>query len=507
MKSRPVAVTPPTRPITRHRRFVCGLLGVAVLVSACSSRTATKTGRPANNAAAAVATSATPVGMISHHGRWLIDGAGRVIIVHGVNMVEKSAPYYPAAAGFGADDAAWISQHGFNVVRLGVLATGLMPQPGRIDPTYLARLAATVAQLARDHIFVLLDFHQDGWGPAVGDDGFPPWMTLTGTATNSHTTFPLYYITNPAIQQSFQSFWDNAAGPGGTRLQDQFAAMIRAVAARFATNPAVIGYDVFNEPWPGTTWSACLNDAAGCPTLDHGELDPFYAGTSRALRAVDRNHLLFVEPFVLFNYGQSTTSVSLPGADPSAGLSFHLYTLDVAHEPKVLANALGWSRATTGALMNTEWGATSDPATITREAGELDHAMIPWIFWSYDELVPNLRRAPGSGAFPTAAADALARAYPSVVAGTPAEFAFDAATRTLAFSWSTNRPGGGGYPTGTVTAFEVPATAYPDGYSIVAAGARVTSEPCAPIATVAALAGVKRASVRISPAGGCTPGN
>src|SRR5262249_49400065 len=206
------------------------------------------------------------------------------------------------------------------------------------------------------------------------DDGFPPWMTVTGTAVNSHTTFPLYYVTNPAIQQAFQSLWDNAAGPGGTRLQDRFGAMLRALGSRFAANPAVLGYDVFNEPWPGTTWSPCLNEANGCPALDRSELDPFYASASRALRTVDRNHLLFVEPFVLFNYGQSTTHLALPGHDPAAGLSFHVYTLDTAHEPKVIENAEAWSRTTTGALISTEWGATTDSATITREAGELDSA-------------------------------------------------------------------------------------------------------------------------------------
>jgi endoglycosylceramidase len=426
-------------------------------------------------------------------------------MLHGVNMVEKSPPYYPAAAGFGADDAAWIEQHGFNVVRLGVLATGLMPEPGRIDTAYLDHLASTVDLLARHHIYVLFDFHQDGWGPSIGDDGFPPWMTLTGKAVNSHTTFPLYYVTNPAIQQAFQSFWDNIAGPGGTLLQEHFAAMLRALGSRFASNTDVLGYDVFNEPWPGTTWNACLNHPNGCPTLDRRELGTFYSAMTRALRTVDRTHLLFVEPFVLFNFGQSPTHIALPGDDAASGLSFHVYALDTAHEPTVIANAEAWSRTTKGALLSTEWGATTDPATITRQAGELDTALVPWIFWSYDAVVSDLKRPPDAGTYPAGAAVALARPYPSVVAGTPTASSFDTQTRTFEFTWSTTPPGGKGVPAGSVTAFETPASAYPSGYAVFVKGARVTSTPCAPVVTVAAQPNVTRASVRITPARGCSP--
>jgi endoglycosylceramidase len=424
-------------------------------------------------------------------------------MLHGVNMVEKSPPYYPSAAGFGEDDATWIEHHGFNVVRLGVLPTGLMPQPGRIDTAYLEHLAATVDVLARHHVYVLFDFHQDGWGPSIGDDGFPSWMTLTRGAVNSHTTFPLYYATNPAIQQAFQSFWDDAAGPRGTHLQDRFGAMLRALGSRFATDPNVLGYDVFNEPWPGTTWSGCVNDPNGCPALERRELDTFYAAMSRALRTVDRKHLLFVEPFVLFNFGESKTHLALPGRDPASGLSFHVYALDTAHEPKVIANAEAWSRTTTGALLSTEWGATTDAGTITRQAGELDEALVPWIFWSYDAVVSDLSRPPGVGSFPAAAATALARPYPSIIAGTPTASTFDAVTRTLTFSWSTTRPAGGRAPSGTVTAFEVPAAAYPRGYAVFVKGAVLTSKPCAAHLTVAVQPDVTSASVRITPGRGC----
>ena len=62
--------------------------------------------------------SAGPTAPLSHSGRWITDAKGRVVILHGVNMVYKRPPYYPAAAGFGADDAAFLQRNGFNAVRL-----------------------------------------------------------------------------------------------------------------------------------------------------------------------------------------------------------------------------------------------------------------------------------------------------------------------------------------------------------------------------------------------------
>ena len=42
-----------------------------------------------------------PVPPLSSVGRWLVDGTGRVVLLHGVNDVNKQAPFYSAARGFG----------------------------------------------------------------------------------------------------------------------------------------------------------------------------------------------------------------------------------------------------------------------------------------------------------------------------------------------------------------------------------------------------------------------
>src|SRR5918992_5759243 len=63
--------------------------------------------------------AASPTPPLSHEGRWITDGDGRVVILHGVNMVNKRPPYHPAAVGFDAPDARFLGRHGFNNVRLG----------------------------------------------------------------------------------------------------------------------------------------------------------------------------------------------------------------------------------------------------------------------------------------------------------------------------------------------------------------------------------------------------
>src|SRR5262249_1025927 len=104
---------------------------------------------------------AGPALPLAHAGRWITDARGRVVVLHGTNMVYKPAPYSPAAAGFDGRDAAFLRSNGFNAVRVGIIWTALEPQPGVYDDAYLEQIEQTVALLARRGIVSLLDFHQD----------------------------------------------------------------------------------------------------------------------------------------------------------------------------------------------------------------------------------------------------------------------------------------------------------------------------------------------------------
>ena len=81
----------------------------------------------AAGAPAALAAPALPLG---HAGRWTTDVQGRVVILHGYNMVYKRPPYDPTAVGFGDDDAAFLAAEGYDAVRVGIIYKAVAPTPG-----------------------------------------------------------------------------------------------------------------------------------------------------------------------------------------------------------------------------------------------------------------------------------------------------------------------------------------------------------------------------------------
>src|SRR5918999_1381961 len=101
--------------------------------------------------AADAAASAKPP--FSHQGRWITDARGRVMILHGLNMVNKLPPYRPDALGFGTDDARFLARHGFNTMRVGIIYKGLEATEGSYDDAYLSRLLATTRVLSKRGIW------------------------------------------------------------------------------------------------------------------------------------------------------------------------------------------------------------------------------------------------------------------------------------------------------------------------------------------------------------------
>lgn len=488
--------------MTRRRRVAAAgaaALLAAVVGAGCGGSSAPPTGHAKPDAQAA------PVLPIGHHGRWLTDADGRVVLLHGMNFVSKEPGHTPAADGFGEGDADWLVRNGFDAVRLGTTAASIMPKPGVIDTAYVKSFADTVKMLTSHGLLVLVDLHQDGWGPTLGSDGFPGWMTVTHGATDTKTSFPLYYVTNPAIQAAFQSFWDNDRGPDGVPLQTDAAKIWTALSASVAKDPGVLGYDLINEPWPGTTWQACLQ-AGGCAAQDRA-LDAYDGRMATAIRAQDPTHLLFPEPYTTFNFGTDPTHIGLAANDPNSGLSWHLYATDPSNEPKAIDYAKQWSARTGGALLTSEFGAVTDVPSIDRMVDELDGALMPWIWWAYnEEVLTDPHEAPTDAdlAQPAAVA-ALVRAHPVAVAGVPTALHDDTTSGTLTFSYDTTRAGGGTFPCGTVTSLQVPRRSYPNGYHVTVTGGSVTSPAGGQDLTVVAAPGARSVTVTVLPGGSTAP--
>lgn len=479
------------------------------------------------------AAQAEPTAPLGHSGRWITDATGRVVLLHGVNMVYKRPPYTPAAAGFDGPDADFLAANGFNTVRLGLIYAGVEPAPGVYDESYLDQIAATEALLAQRGIFSQLDFHQDLYNERFQGEGWPDWAVEDdGLPNTPQFGFPNNYFLMPSLIRAFDHFWANdvTAGSAGVGLQDRYAAAFRRVAERFANRQHTIGYDLLNEPWPGAPWGTCLN-VAGCPAFDQNTLAAFHDRVIDRIREVEQQKLVWYEPNVLFNFGADSNHP--PTGDERTGFSFHVYCTAGAFgvpgvvdlpcsqaEEIVFDNADKQALETGDALLLSEFGATDDLDVVRRNVEQAEAHMVSWQYWHYCECDDPTTSGPGiqgvvfeadqppSGAnVKEAKLDVLSRPYPQLVAGTPLGYDFDPAARTFGLRFSTTGPAGSTYlprrgkgpvPASTPqTEVFVPERHFPGGYEVDAAGGGIASAPNARLLRVVACRGVKDVSLSI----------
>lgn len=190
---------------------------------------------------------------ISVSGMTLIDESGRERIFNGVNLVYKG--------GDGRVPTDWtedmfrrLSELGINLVRLGLIWSAIEPLPGVYNEEYLDKMGNFIDLCDKYGIYVYLDMHQDVWCAVNGyEDGAPPWATLTD---GYHFKKPKViwaegYYFGKATHRAFDHFWNNDE-VNGKGLQDYFADMWKHVILHYRDKGNILGYDVFNEPFPGT---------------------------------------------------------------------------------------------------------------------------------------------------------------------------------------------------------------------------------------------------------------
>jgi endoglycosylceramidase len=384
------------------------------------------------------------------------DGKGRVVFFHGVNAVWKHAPYYPPSRIFGDGksffdqrDAKFLSDAGLNHVRLGLIFAGVMPERGRVDQRYLSRFAAIVEMLEQEGVRVLLDFHQDLYNERFGGEGFADWAVYTdGIPPTNVFGFPFDYFT-PAVSHAFDNLWLNRDG-----LIDTYAEGWAATAKRLRRYPNVMGYDLFNEPWPGTQGATCFPAPTGCPAFELTLLQPFFERVIAKVRTVDRDHLAFWESHLWTSAAgiQNWTGLLHPVRDPArnTGLSFHAYCTATLGLPEPILRATDMPcslseefafrtheraavRNGSGMLLS-EFGASDDVIDITRVAALADQHMASWDYWAFGNWNDPTGNPPEEGlwlddldrpgSLKRDKALVLIRTYPQAVAGTPEAFEF-----------------------------------------------------------------------------------
>lgn len=185
-------------------------------------------------------------------GQRIVNEDGAQVILNGVNLVckDKAKGYVDPC---GEELFKWFHEQGFNVVRLGLIWDGVEPEPGVYDNEYLGKIKQQILWAEQNDIYVFLDMHQDLYSLLYGD-GAPEWATLSDGLP--HVIGQIWsdaYLESPAVNRALDHFWDNTPASDGIGLQDHYAAMWKHAAAFFADCTNIIGYDMMNEPYPGSS--------------------------------------------------------------------------------------------------------------------------------------------------------------------------------------------------------------------------------------------------------------
>jgi endoglycosylceramidase len=268
-----------------------------------------------------------------------------------------------------------------------------------------------------------------------------------------------------------------------SHLQDHFAGAWAAVVARFKDHPAVLGYDILNEPSPGSVYSA--NDISltrpdgAAAEFDSTLFTEFYERMIMAIREVDSEGWIFYEPRVAAP-ANGQPSFILPLEDPRDGDSRiayapHLYSVQFefnrVYTPESDDTLQDWetsrnieTEAQKAPLLLGEWG--FDPEwpgadLFMRELLDMgDRMMLGWTYWSYDPGGWGIWERDEQGDFVEREnANALVRPYPQRVAGIPRSFSYDPDVRVFELAFDPS-------PSATLpTEVYVPeARHYPDGW-------------------------------------------
>lgn len=224
-------------------------------------------------------------------------------------------------------------------------------------------------------------------------DGAPEWATLTGGAPNCNSASREI---SPSVALAFQNLWNDRPAPDGVGIQTHLVGVWRELAARFAGDPAVMGYDLLNEPNPGALVTGTESET----------IIPFYRRTIAAIREVDRAHTIWVEPNILRSI--SSGAITMPFVSPDANLGYapHIYgdrNSIGADLSKSKAEDVEWTRAEREAkeaggaqgrlpVLIGEFGALDPPnrTEYTEESMQLaDKHLTGWSHWVWKETCGN----------------------------------------------------------------------------------------------------------------------
>ncbi len=313
-----------------------------------------------------------------------VDESGRTRLFNGMNIDDKliDSPVFR----YELDEEFFkkYRQYGFDFIRLAVTWQNLEPKPEKYNETYLQSIDKIFRLAEKYGVYILIDMHQDLFsgnaGRSVGD-GAPDWAAVLDNTKPRKEIFVWAdgYFFGRWVRKSFDHFWNNDK-VYGKGLQDRYCDLWKMLAARYGESKALFGFDLMNEPFPGSMsnkmfirllksigreviFSKKINtgkllksvftgdqksmlDCIGGDVIrdvmervdalsaefDYQKYSPFLNKTTAAIREITKNGIVMMEQSYLCNSGikQSVPAITVNGKrEPNQCFGPHAYDFTV----------------------------------------------------------------------------------------------------------------------------------------------------------------------------------
>ena len=184
------------------------------------------------------------------------DSQGRTRFFNGMNIDDKLVGQKSFRYDLNEEFFRKYKEKGFNLIRLAVTWENIEPEMEKYNESYLKSIDDIFTLGEKYGVYILLDMHQDlysGYGGGFPGDGAPLWASLTDGVEPKQPKFVWGegYVFGTWVHNCFDHFWNNdpVCGKG---LQDRYAEMWQMLAKRYGDKPALFGFDLMNEPFPGS---------------------------------------------------------------------------------------------------------------------------------------------------------------------------------------------------------------------------------------------------------------
>lgn len=424
-----------------------------------------------------------------------IDVEGDQIILHGINYVNKSAKIDKENFS-NPENFKLMKKWGFNCIRLGVIWAGIEPQPGVYDEAYLKDIDYQIQLAADNNMYVFLDMHQDLYSQLFSD-GAPEWATLTDGKEHISIS-PVWsdaYFTSPAVKTALTNFWNNKQAKDGIGIQDRYIAVWQMLAERYKENTTVIGFDLMNEPnigwgnikgqelmignyieayakksgtilsgdevvekWMSPDGRSEILDFLSDPIIyasvvdsmypiysvfEKEQLMPFFKKITKAIREVNKEHLIFLETSMSSNMGVFTAIDRIEGEEKLVyaphGYDLVVDTQDYTNTNNTRVDFI-FNRHLESAnrlkmpLLIGEWGAFSANEEALQSAFQVtkffEKSKSSDTYWTFTKKLDTSKLL-----------KAISRAFPKKITGNLLNYSTDVENGEAQFEWDETKKG------------------------------------------------------------------